>query len=71
MLQYSFDADFRSVLQRLASIWPTKTSGTKVANRPGSRAKLIQFHRSGQQPRLEIAHVGLRRRSREAHDAAP
>jgi hypothetical protein len=71
MLQYSFDADIRSVLQRLASIWPTKTSRAIVANQPGSRAKLIPFHRSEQQPRVEIAHVALRRRWLETHDAAP
>ena len=69
MLQYSFDADFRSVLQRLASTWPTKTYQARSTNQPSSRAKLIPFHRSGQQPRLEIAHVALRQRSHETRDA--
>jgi hypothetical protein len=69
MLQYSFDADFKSVLQRLASAWPTGTSAARSTNQPSPRAKLIPFHRSGQQPRLEIAHVALRQRSHEASDA--
>lgn len=71
MLQYSFDADLRSVLQRLAAARPAGTSPAKGGNQQDSRAKLIPFRQGTQQPRLEIAHVALRRRSHQTRDAVP
>ena len=71
MLQYSFDANLRSVLQRLAATWPAEPSAAKSANQPDPGAKVIPIRQGIQQPRLEMAHVALRRRSHENHDAVP
>jgi hypothetical protein len=67
--QYSFNADLRSVFQRLAATKPASTtpvSGSDAA----SRAKLIAFQPRALEPRVEIAHVALRRSRHETRDAA-
>jgi len=69
MMQYSFNADLISVLQRLATNRPAGTSPASSEGQPVIRAKLIPFRQGTQQPRLEIAHVALRRRSHESRDA--
>ena len=68
MLHDSFDADLRSVLQRLAVTRPAGSPGHKGAVQPVSGAKLIPFRKGEQQPRLEIARVALRRNACEIRD---
>jgi hypothetical protein len=69
MIQYSFDADLRSVLQRLAATRPSGTRSSPAPDATRSTAKLIRFHARREQPRLEIARVALRQRRYEGHGA--
>lgn len=67
MKHYSFDADLRSVLQRLA---PTHRSAAPAGSvEPVPLAKVIAFRRRAVQPRIEIAHVALRPNRGETQDA--
>lgn len=60
MVQYSFNADLRSVFQRLAAAQRGSQSG-KLANLP----RRIPLPPAVRQPRIEIAHVALRQKVRE------
>lgn len=64
MRNESFNADMRSVFQRLAAARPTAD-----AQRPAPGPKPRAPQPPLRQPRLEIAHVALRRSARAAHDA--
>jgi hypothetical protein len=64
MRNESFNADMRSVFQRLAA-----ARAAAEARRPAPNAKPHAPQAASRQPRLEIAHVALRRSAREAHDA--
>jgi tellurite resistance protein len=70
MLQYSFNADLRSVLRRLASTMQACTTASTRSEQPAPQEKRRLLHTAAQQPRLEIAHIALRRRPNETHDAA-
>lgn len=65
----SFNADLRSVFQRLAATRQASAM-PDCRNDTTMRAKLIPFQPRALQPRLEIAHVALRPGRREAPDAA-
>jgi hypothetical protein len=67
MKQYSFDADLRSVLKRLAATHRPATPAR--AAEPVFSAKVIAFRRRAVQPRIEIAHVTLRPNRGETQDA--
>lgn len=70
MKQYSFDADLRSVLKRLGAARPRGTSAaTSQPVQPAMPGKVIAFRPQALQPRLELAHVALRRNRSETHDA--
>ena len=70
MLQYSFNADLRSVLRRLASTMPDSPTASTRSEQPAPQAKRRLLQTAAQQPRLEIAHIVLRRRPHKTHDAA-
>lgn len=68
-MHYSFDADLRSVLRRLAA---SENAGAAPENEPGkpaAEAKPAAPRPTGPQPRLEIAHVALRQQRHEIHNA--
>ena len=67
MKHYSFDADLRSVLQRLAATHRSAAPARSVE--PVPSAKVIAFRRHAVQPRIEIAHIALRRKRGETLDA--
>ena len=67
MKHYSFDADLRSVLQRLAATHRPAAPARSVE--PVPSAKVIAFRRHAVQPRIEIAHIALRRKRGETLDA--
>jgi hypothetical protein len=67
MKHYSFDADLRSVLKRLAATH-RPTSPTRPVE-PVFSAKVSAFRRHAVQPRIEIAHIALRRNRGETQDA--
>jgi hypothetical protein len=67
---YSFDADLRSVFQRLAA---TKRATDAAASMRAatSRTGQIPIQPRLLQPRLEIAHVALRESTAKRRDSAP
>ena len=67
MKQYFFDADLMSVLRRLAATHRPATPA-KITQ-PALPAQVIAFQPRTVQPRIEIAHVALRRNRGETHDA--
>lgn len=68
MIQYSFNADLRSVFQRLALANRTSIAPARQAQDSKPQARVIPFRPGMPQPRLEIAHVALR--PNRWHDAA-
>jgi hypothetical protein len=60
MKPYSFDADLRSVLRRLAA---AKSPAAMPVDDPHSVpcGKVVAFPLRPRQPRIELAHVALRR----------
>jgi hypothetical protein len=67
MKHYSFDADLRSVLIRLTATHRPATPA--MITQPVLPANVIAFRPRTVQPRIEIAHVALRRNRGEQHDA--
>ena len=67
MIQYSFNADLRSVFQRLAVANRTSAAPARQQQNLTPQARVIPFRPGTQQPRLEIARVALRRN--RWHDA--
>ena len=64
MQSYSFNADLRSVFQRLAA-----ANADGSARKPVASAKPSQSQPGAREPRVEIAHVALRRNAHDARDA--
>lgn len=60
MMQYSFNADLRSVFQRLAATNRTSVAPARPSQISAPQARVITFRPGTQQPRLEIVHVALR-----------
>lgn len=69
MLQYSFNADLMLVLERLAASKPASAPQRGSVIELAPRSNVIPFPPAALQPRLEIAHIALRRYSNETHDA--
>jgi hypothetical protein len=67
MKHYSFDADLRSVLRRLAASHRPATPAR--ITQPGAPKQVIAFRSRTVQPRIEIAQVALRRNRGETRDA--
>lgn len=69
MVKYSFNADIRSVFQRLAVAHQGTPAPTAKTEGRLKAASVIPFRPGAQQPGLEIAHVALRRSRYEPRDA--
>lgn len=69
MVKYSFNADMQSVFQRLAVAHRDRPLQAAAIENPANAASVIPFQPGARQPRLEIAHVALRRGRFESHDA--
>jgi hypothetical protein len=64
MTRYSFNADLRLVLQRLAA-----ANAAGPAEEPAASAKPVSCQTAARQPRVEIANVALRKEAHDSHDA--
>lgn len=69
MVKYSFNADMRCVFERLAAANRDTSAPTAGMEAPRNAARVIPFEPAEPQPRLEIAHVALRRSHDELREA--
>lgn len=70
MVKYSFNADMSCVFERLAAAHRGTSTPRAGADTPRNATRVIPFEPAKPQPRLEIAHVALRRSHDEAREAA-